>query len=127
MAALYTKLTQNAGVAALVGTRVYPNVLPTPATMPAIQYERVDNLYEWSLAGPDGYTDTRVQLTCHGITYSSAQAVRDAVRAALLGSTAVHGTDALIQIDLEGGPDDYDPDTKRHMAIVDALIYTKEQ
>jgi len=42
--ALYAELAGNAGVAALVSTRIYPSVIPQDSALPAIAYQRIGGL-----------------------------------------------------------------------------------
>jgi len=73
---VYAALTGNAGVAALVGTRVYPQQLPDDVTFPAIAYRNIDSVPVGGLCEV-----ARIQLDVYGVTYSSVKAVRDALRA----------------------------------------------
>lgn len=50
--ALYSRMTAHAGLAALVGTRVYPDQLPQNPTLPAVVYQRIDTRRE-SAMGAD--------------------------------------------------------------------------
>ena len=74
--AVYDALTGDAGVAALVSTRVYPQVLPPDVTLPAIVYRNIDSVPFGSLCQV-----SRVQIDVYGASYSSVKGVRDAVRA----------------------------------------------
>lgn len=81
----YALLSGSAGVTALVGTRIYPDVLPEDCIYPAIVYARSGTDPERLLDG--SVAVTRIELACAAWaeTRVSADAVADAVEAALLG------------------------------------------
>jgi hypothetical protein len=83
--AVYARLTTEATVSALVGTRVYPLVLPQPPTFPAIAYTRMPRTEQFTDDGPSGLVDCRIQLDCYAATYDGAVVLGDAVRGALNG------------------------------------------
>lgn len=79
-------LLADAGVAALVGTRVYPNFEPQDAALPAVAYQ--------AIGGPSGeighnrereFRQLRIMYTVTAATYASAKAVAAAIRTALWG------------------------------------------
>ena len=83
-AGLYTLLSGTAGVAALVGTRIYPVVAPQNATLRRITYFRVTDTpgYVFSTAAPKT-GEPLFQVSCWGASYASAKAVAEAVKAVL--------------------------------------------
>jgi hypothetical protein len=81
--ALASYLEAHALVSPLVGSRVYPEVLPQRPTYPAIVYQRVTTARVRSFDGPSGLARPRIQLDCYGSTYAQAKAVAAAVRLAL--------------------------------------------
>lgn len=91
--AVYDALTGDAGVAALVSTRVYPQNLPPDVALPAIVYRNIDSVPSGGLCEV-----TRVQLDVYGATYASVKAVRDALKACC---------DGMQNWVFYGGPDMY--------------------
>jgi len=90
---IYSVLKNNAGVAALVGTRIYPNEAEPRSTLPLVIYERTDT-EPWQAA--DGYTgvcEAEYSFDCWATTQTAATALRAAVRIALdhLTPTTVSG------------------------------------
>ena len=124
---LYTVLTGDAGVSALVGTRIYPEIMPQGVTYPAISYQRVSTVRTAMLSGVDDFTQVRIVVDCWDDSYSGVKALAAAVKSALddarvLGSQAIQhcmmdGMTDLSQI--EGDRED------RHVAI-DFIIYLNE-
>lgn len=84
---IYAVLTGDAGVSALVGTRIYPLVVPQDASLPAIAYQRVSGGPTYTQDGDANLTPARFQFTCLGSSYSQAKAVATAVRAAISGAS----------------------------------------
>lgn len=81
--ALVSHLEVDAGVSALVGTRIYPLVVPQDADLPAIAYQRISGPREYALDGHTGAARARVQVTSVAESYSGAKALSVAVRAAM--------------------------------------------
>ncbi len=83
--ALYEELTRNAGVAALVGTRIYPRMIPQDAALPAIAYMLISNSPDYTQSGHSGLWPSRYQIICTAATHDGAHALAEAVRQALDG------------------------------------------
>jgi hypothetical protein len=80
--AIYGRLSADAGVAALVGDRVYPTLLPQPSTFPAVTYAMVGSPWQTAQDGSRIRTP-RYRLVCWAKSYDEADAVGAAVAAAL--------------------------------------------
>jgi len=81
--ALYTVLTSDAAVSALVGTRVYPNIVPQNKAMPAITYQQISGLRNYTMDGPVGLVEARFQINCWSTTYVQSRVLARLVRKAL--------------------------------------------
>lgn len=90
-AALYTKLTGDSAVAALVSARVYNTRLPQKPTYPAVAYARISTGETMAHDGPVGYETARFQIDSYAQTFSEARALADAVRDCLNGLHATVG------------------------------------
>jgi len=99
-AATRTKLIGTAAVAAILGTRIYPDYLPQGATLPAAVYHVVSGSDEVDLAGMSGVAHSRVQIDAYATTRTSANllalTIRDSLAATynrvLWGTVATLGT-----------------------------------
>jgi|SRR5688572_2577699 len=94
-AALYSLLTTGSPnpVAALVGTRVYPLVLPQGVSYPAIRVQRIStprSQYR-TMDGRAGYASPRMQVDAYALTHAGAIAVAQAIYAMLEGYHATVG------------------------------------
>jgi len=124
--AVYARTVGDAGVAALIGTRCYPLVVPQDATMPAIMYQRISGSPERSHSGFSGLSETRFQFTCEADTYASAKAVAQALRrcwesfAGAVGSIAIGG--AFVENETDG----YSEETPAPVVRMDVSIWHNE-
>jgi len=83
---LYAALSGNAGLTALIGTRLYPNEAPQDPTLPYIVYYEFATPREQLMSNAIGVSKPRIQYSIYAESYTSALAVADALRPALLGS-----------------------------------------
>jgi hypothetical protein len=83
--ALFDHLSTDAGVSALVGTRVYPTKAPQDAPLPCIIYQRFSDAAEHTQAGACDLASAFYQVDIIGENASSAAAVAEAVRNAMDG------------------------------------------
>lgn len=121
--ALHARLTNDFDVAALVGTRVYPVIVPQNAQMPYVRYQTISDPRPEHLGGYDGARVTRVQADCFAQTYSAGRQLAEAIIAALAEPAQVTGV-RFGRIKAEG-PRDLGEDTPKgfiHRASVDLLV-----
>lgn len=89
--AIYSILTNDAGVSALVGTDVFASRAKQEATVPFIVYGEVSNTPTDTKDRPSPMDRIRVQIDCYGLNRKLATDVHLAVRTALdaytIGST----------------------------------------
>lgn len=83
--ALYSQITGDAAVAALVSTRVYPVEIPERSTYPSVSYQRVGGRSVQSHQLPKSGTAafTSIQINAFAETRRAAQQLLAAVRAAI--------------------------------------------
>lgn len=95
--ALVDFMLRDAGLAALVATRINWQARPQGDALPSISLQRVSGVRDYAMQGPTGLVESRVQVDCWGSTYASALAVARSVRDLLsgvrrnLGSTQLQG------------------------------------
>ena len=119
---LRTFLLEDATIAGIVEERVYPNILPQPATLPALTFAQVSGVRVRDLSGPTGRARPRVTVNSWASTYSAVRALADAVRRRLDGyagplTTVVIGSSAL-----DNEFDIYEQDLKIHRVMQDYII-----
>jgi Protein of unknown function (DUF3168) len=72
-------LQAQSDITAITGPRIYPLVLPTNPTLPAIDYSFVGGSSSPTLT-TKGYKRYRVEINCWGDTYADAVTLRSAVK-----------------------------------------------
>lgn len=124
---LRTYTLAGSAVAALVGTRMYPRMLPQSPTLPALVYQRIDTRREHEHAGPDGLPRPRMQITCWAPLPLSAAGLASAVRQRLDGVRATMGTVVVESCLLVGERDVSDPEPGRYGVALDFMIQYQEE
>jgi hypothetical protein len=124
--AIFSLLTNDAGVSAIVGTRVFPRGLPQNHTLPALVYQLISAPRELTHSGPETLVEARVQITAHATTYAAAKTLQNAVQVASDGFTGTPASVTVQATRTEDGPDQYDPKTETEQAIIDILISYQE-
>jgi hypothetical protein len=94
--ALYALLSQNGGVVALAGGRIYPLSAPQSVVTPYVVYQRISAVRLRTLDGPEGRSMPRMQIDAYATTWLAARALADAIRQALDGfdGTVTIGNDS---------------------------------
>lgn len=88
-AAIISLLLADAGIAAIVGTRVHPNSRPQGSAFPSITVLSISGGPEYADDGETGHDVRRVQVDCWSMTYTEAKGLAAAVRNVL---SFFHGT-----------------------------------
>lgn len=83
--ALYDYITSDNTVAGIIGTRLYPAVLPEGVDMPAMAYQRISRDGIMAHDGPTGLAQVRIQLTMQAQSYLTLRTLADAMRVLLDG------------------------------------------
>jgi hypothetical protein len=94
--AIFGRLSAWPALVDLVGSRVWPNVLPEDPDFPAVVYQRISTARVHTHDSAGGLATTRIQFTCYGTSGDQAEEVADQVRAALDG---LRGTFSGTRID----------------------------
>ena len=96
------RLLADAGVSAIVGTRIYAVILPQDPTYPAASYQRISGPRMQELAGATDRAMARIQIDSWAVTYAGAQSLAAAIRESLngfIGTLTTHH--AVIRLDNE--------------------------
>lgn len=112
----------HAGLAALIGTRCYPDRLPEDVTLPALRYQLISsppsNYRDHDASPPDRWLH-RIQVDGWDVSSNKAAALSDQMFDAFEGwssGTAVGGCR------VENRFSDYDASLNRHRAMVEIVI-----
>lgn len=120
---LVAMLLANAPIAAMVGTRISPLVLPENSTLPALTYQTVGSVSRDTLATA-GMSRVRMEFNCWGADYLDAITLRAALIAALNGyqgllsdGTQLQNARQLQSIDF------FDHDARLYRAMTEFYLY----
>lgn len=120
---LYSRLTTDATLTALLGLRVYPYHLPQSPTLPAVTYQIVSRV---ATESNTQIFETRVQFDCWAATYDGAHELANLVQKSLrfYRKTDGDGNRILSIYDANQG-DAYDDEQEIWRVIVDmiAMVY----
>lgn len=111
---LTTILTAAPGVTALVGDRIYPDLVPESKAAPYIGYERVNTEPILTIHGPGLGDNVRLMVACWAKTRLEAEALADEVATAMQVAGHVY---------LARGAE-YDESTGRSAATLDYELIT---
>lgn len=79
--AIFNRLTTDAAVAALIGTRLYPKVVPAHVAVvyPLAVYVVEDESADTTYSGASGLVTARLTVACFGASASTRDALKSAV------------------------------------------------
>jgi hypothetical protein len=120
-AALFNYLKGYAGLAALVGTRIYPLIMPQNPTLPAVTYQKISGVVDYVMDGTS-IKRPRIQVDAWAKSYASARAVAEQVKAAFDRYTGTMGGVGGVQVIgtwIENETDLFEPDTGLYRVSLD--------
>ena len=127
-AALFTILSTNAGVGALVGgtgtaARVWPLILPQQPTLPAVSFTRISTTgRQPHHSGHVRVVEPRFQFSCFASTPLAAKQLAAAVIAALTDFSGDVGDEQILSTEFANEADDFDTGIGAFMVPVDFFI-----
>lgn len=125
-ARLYAALTGHAGLAALIGARVYPVQLPQTPTLPSVTYLRVSTAPIQHRDNPTPtYSQARFQIDGWTAGFDAMIALRRQVRFAM-GAFQLASTPRVDVALLAGDRDLLDAEPDRWRCTMDYMIYFQE-
>lgn len=124
--ALYTRLSNFAGLIALTSTRIYPGLAPQDCAYPFVVYEQLSGVRDYVMGNQSGLVSSAFKLDSWGETRSSARSVAEQVRLAL---SNWHGTSDGVTIDwteMDTELSDYDAEAFAYRVIQWYTIHHRE-
>jgi hypothetical protein len=89
--ALFTHITTDSTIVALMGTRLFPNKIPQGQPLPAAEYQQNKGDREHDMEGAVGMVNSEYTVICYGESYSAAKELAEAVRKRLDGYSGIVG------------------------------------
>ncbi len=124
--AIYSILTCDVGVSALVGARVYPIIMPQDGTLPAIVFSRIATDRELSHSGSIDVTKGVFQISCFSETPFGAKQLAKAVYSAMHGYAGTVGTEHVFMCKCINEVDAFEQDTDVFHVPLDMLVTYKD-
>lgn len=87
--ALQAYLIGTAGVSAQIGDRLYPDLIPQDADLPAAAYQVITTSDDLTQDGPSGWTEITLQITVDADKYKDAKTAMRAIHTALNGYSGI--------------------------------------
>ena len=128
-AALYSHLTSDSDVSAIVSTRIYPNVIPQDVDLPALAFQEISRPGAMAHDGPYGIVFPRFQITAQADTYDEVDDLINKVRIALDGVTGLWGGTGGVTVEgtfVKDIRDGYEFATERVTKRLDVIIGHQE-
>ncbi len=124
--ALRAFLLARPSIVALVGARIYPQILPQKPTYPAITYAQASGVRLRILEGPAGRARPRISINSWADTHETMDAVADAVRAALDGYAGPMGDLNVGSVVLDNEFETFEEEARMHRKLQDYIISHEE-
>ena len=130
--AIYSVLSGNAAVSALVSTRIYPTIAPEGASLPFLAYRRVETEHvQTKSRTQDDLARARIEVRCVASSYSGVRTLADKVRLALHGYAGTSGSYTIRGTISEGEYDSGElppdgTDVPRHVVVNDYGVWFSE-
>jgi hypothetical protein len=119
--AIVSLVTANAAVKALIGTRLYPNLIPEKAQLPAAAYQLTSTGTNYNHSGQSSIATPELGFTFDSRSYDEAKAIGAAVKAVLSGYRGTVGTVKIGSVFLKDEFEAYNPASQIFMR---SQIYT---
>ena len=123
--AIYSILTNDSDVSALIGTRVYPQVAAQGAAFPFVVYVLQDNTPSDTKSGVSTLDEIRYDIVAAAETYSDLSSITERIRLALdryTGTVSGIVVDSIQFIDLDV---DNDPATETYVSSSEYILRIK--
>lgn len=120
---IHHRLSTDADIAAVVGSRVYRVKMPDNPTLPALTFQTLTGTADETTDGPSGLLMPVIGIDCWATTAGAAQALAVLVKAALhpfrgeYSGVTIHSVQEWSYVDL------YDPDTEIYHVATSCRVW----
>lgn len=116
-------LIADAAIAAIIGSRMYPDILPQNVTYPAISYSMAARESVRDIPnGPAGRARPRLTINAWSLVYDQASELSDAIRLRLDGFKGVMGASDVGAIRLDNMFDVFEDEVQAYRILNDYII-----
>lgn len=117
----------DAATAALIGTRIYPLLLPDDCPLPAVSYHLISTVDSYTLDGPLSLVQVRLQIDCWGTSYADARAAAQVLKKLLNGYTGTLPNGVAVEnIVRDGEQSGFDSGPRSYYVQTDWMIWFTE-
>jgi hypothetical protein len=110
-------LKGNVTISNLVGSKIYPDVIPNGSTAyPAVVLQTISDVPGYSMAGEIGLTYVRIQVSCWARTRLAARQLDDTIRQVLSGYAGLAASDTIQSSFAQTRRDVIEPDPENEAA-----------
>lgn len=117
--AIYTRLSEFAGLSALVAARIHPLKLPQNVTYPCVTFSKISTERHSAMGADAAVTRSRYQVSSWAKNYSDVEPVSEQVRAALQRFRGTVSSVVIQDIFIENELDLYESDVNVYQIIQD--------
>jgi len=113
--ALYTWLTEQSGITAIVSSSIYPLAIEQgTGILPAVRYEILGEDRDNTFDGQGNFVGADVQIDSVATTHAAAVALAEAIKSSLLNYSGLMGTLEVDRVYLEAVGDFYEEQLKAY-------------
>lgn len=120
--AIYSILSVSTAVAAIVGTRIYPNFLPQNAALPAIVQERISTVRLSAFSDDPDISEAMVSISAMATSVSAVHGLADDIRKTFYRYRATAATVAIDDCWLENESSLYFSDIEVYQQSLDYMF-----
>lgn len=123
---LTTYLIANSALVATVNGRIYSQILPQHAVLPAIAYSQIHGKPGNTMENASGFIDALFQFTCVAMSYFDAKKTARSLRTALEGFAGTMGSTKVYGAFQESERDGFNFETLEYRTDLDFKIWHLE-
>jgi len=120
---LYTAITGDATLSALIGTRLYPGIASQDAQTPYCTYNEISLIGDYTLQGASGVRTKRIQISVFAKRGNGGRTTVNSIVEGLLtlldGKTGTMGSSSLFHVSVVGSVSDYEADRSIYVHHID--------
>jgi len=125
-------LLADGAIAALIGPRMFPSILPQGINAPSLVYQRISGFGDHHMQGPSGYAVARVQVRAWSLNLETSEGLANLVKGRLDGfrGTFGSGPTAVRVLGIfyeQENPPDFDTGRSLHGIGRDYMIHYQER
>lgn len=123
---IFELVTGVPGVGALIGTRLYPNIVPDDVVHPAGSYQIISRASFKAHDGRAQLARVLVQVNLFGKRYVELNGAIESMEQTLQGFRGEAGGERFDEVQFSEGPGDYDEESEYHQAVGELLIVWRQ-